>query len=58
MIYFTQPLKHKYPIITTSNSHIIGKFTLNQQILFALSKITNNCLGEDEQWAASILFYI
>ena len=63
MIYFTQLPKHTYPIITTSTSHIIGKLRLNQQILFALSKITNNWLVEEELLPfyfifKSLLFFI
>ena len=33
--------------MTTPTPHIIGKFRSHQKILFALSKIINNCLGEE-----------
>ena len=36
-----------HSIITISTSHIIGKFRSHQKILFTLSKITSNWLGEE-----------
>ena len=41
-----------------THPYIIGKFWFSEKVLFALSKITNNCLGEKRKMGCRPFYFI